>query len=503
LGEAQIILAAGGMLAAAVAASVVAARLRMPTLLIFLAVGMVVGSDGTGWLTFDNYGAARQIGTIALAVILFEGGLSAGIAEIRPVLGAAMRLGFVGTALTALLGGLAAAFLFGVPTIYGLLLGSILASTDTAAIFGLLREAKLTRRLRRTLEGEAGLNDPVAVVLVVGFIDWIQHPGFGLADMAVLFVKELGLGVVSGAFFGWAGAEALRRVTLKPSGLYPVASTAVAALAFGAAETLGGSGFAAVYLAGLAVGGRSVPDGRALRVFHGGAAWLAQVTLFLVLGLLVNPGQLGTVAVEGIVLATVIVLIARPAAVMIVTVTDRFSVNERLLLAWAGLRGAVPVVLATFPVIAGVQNAGRFFDIAFFTVVISTLVQGMTFERVARRLGVTEQRRPGRDERTRLGGPIPPLVTELWFGSGGDPGDPLQVAGVEVIERLHRRRDVSGALVALADGRFAVTGPSVAVGSQRQIERHARRRLGEVAGAREARWWRDVLATLGGARARL
>src|SRR4051812_37893487 len=231
---------------------------------------MVVGSDGTGWVTFGNYEAAQRVGTIALALILFEGGLSAGLAKIRPVLGAAFRLGMVGTALTALLGGMAAAFLFGLQPVYGLLLGSILASTDTAAVFGLLRGSPLRKRIGRTLEGEAGLNDPVAVLLVIGFIHWIQEPGFGAADMAVLFLRELSIGAMSGVLFGWAGATALRRLKLEPSGLYPVASMAAAALSYGAAETFGGSGFLAIYLAGLALGGRFLPDGRALRVFHTG-----------------------------------------------------------------------------------------------------------------------------------------------------------------------------------------------------------------------------------------
>src|SRR4051794_33520031 len=388
---------------------------------------MAVGSDGAGWLRFGDYDAARRIGTIALALILFEGGLGTGFARIRPVLGAALRLGMLGTLLTALMGGVAAAFLFGLPLIHGLLLGSILASTDTAAVFGLLRGSALKARLGRTLEGEAGLNDPVAVLLVVGFVSWIQDPAYGVGDMAVLFVRQLGIGALSGVIFGWAGTAALRRVRLDPPGLYPVASIAVAALAFGGAQTLEGSGFLAVYLAGLALGGESVPDGRALRVFHGGIAWLAQVTLFLVLGLLVSPSQLGSVAGESIVLATMILLIARPVAVMVVTVGQQFSVNERLVLAWAGLRGAVPVVLATFPVIAGVHNATRFFDVAFFTVVVSTLVQGTTFPSVARRLGVTGPPEPDRNARRHVSGPTAPLVTQLWAAPDEDPSDPARV----------------------------------------------------------------------------
>src|ERR1700751_3858312 len=185
---------------------------------------MAVGSEGTGWGTVDHHQAGPRIGTVGLALILFEGGLSTGLAKIRPVLGAAFRLVILGTALTALLGGMAAALLFGLRPVYGLLLGSILASTDTAAVFGFPRGAPLREAIGRALEGGAGLNDPVAVLLVIGFIHWIQSPEFGVADMVVLFVRQLGIGALSGTLFGWAGAEALKRVRLEPSGLYPVAS---------------------------------------------------------------------------------------------------------------------------------------------------------------------------------------------------------------------------------------------------------------------------------------
>src|SRR3954447_19510990 len=254
LSDGHIILVGGALLAAALGASVLAARVRVPTLLLFLAVGMAVGSDGTGWISFGDYDAARSIGTIALVVILFEGGLSAGLAEIRPVLGAAFRLGMIGTTLTALLGGLAAAFLFGLPTIYGLPLGSILASTDTAAVFGLLRGSPLRRRIGRTLEGEAGLNDPVAVLLVIGFIDWIQMPGYGVGDMTLLFARELVIGVAVGVAVGWLAVQGLRRAWLGTEAGYVIGTIGAAAVAFGAASSLHGSGFLAVYLAGLMLG---------------------------------------------------------------------------------------------------------------------------------------------------------------------------------------------------------------------------------------------------------
>ncbi len=389
MADAELILAAGGLLAGALLASLVAGRVRIPGLVLFLGVGMLVGSDGLGWVDFDDYELARQVGIIALALILFEGGLTAGFSEIRPVLGSAVSLALVGTLGTAAIAGLSASWLFGFSTLEGLLLGSVVASTDGAAIFALLRESTMRRRLARTLEGEAGFNDPVAVLLVLAFIEWIQQPGYGLADMAGLLVKQLGIGLAVGLAVGWLAVQGLRRVRLATPGLYPVASLAVAAVAYGAAATLDGSGFLAVYLAGLALGGAAIPAKQTVAVFHQGVAWVAQLTMFVALGLLVFPSQLGGVVIEGTALALVVMFVARPIAVAVATAFGRYSAVERVVLGWAGLRGAVPVVLATFPVIAGVPHNQEFFNIVFFAVVLSTLVQGATFEPLARRLGMT------------------------------------------------------------------------------------------------------------------
>src|SRR5204863_1901978 len=240
------------------------------------------------------------------------------------------------------------------------------------------------------LEGESGLNDPLAVLLVIGFIDWIQQPGYGLIDMGVLLLRELGIGAVVGLAVGWLAIEGLRRVRLGAEAAYPIATLSVAAIAYGGAAALDGSGFLAVYLVGLALGSRPIPAKRAVTVFHQGLAGLAQVTLFLVLGLLVFPSQLLGVALEGTVLALILVFVARPAATFVATAASTFDVRERVVLSWAGLRGAVPVVLATFPVIAGVSEGFEFFNIVFFAVLFSTLLQGSTFEPLARRLRLTD-----------------------------------------------------------------------------------------------------------------
>jgi potassium/hydrogen antiporter len=387
--DGELILIAGALLSAGLVASLLAVRLRVPSLVLFLAVGMAVGSDGTGWIHFDDYELARTVGIVALALILFEGGLTAGLLEIRPVLTAAAGLALVATVLTAVIAGLVAAWLFDFSVLEGLLVGAILSSTDGAAIFGLLRGSTLRRKLARTLEGESGFNDPIAVLLVLGFTEWLGDPGYGLADMAVLFGRQLLIGIAVGVLVGWLSVQAFRRMQLATAGLYPVASLATAALAYGGADSLEGSGFLAVYLAGLALATSDVPAKRTIATFHQGLSWVAQLTMFLTLGLLVFPGQLGDVAVEGTVLALVVVFVARPVAAAVGTALADYSLRERLILGWAGLRGAVPVVLATFPVIDKVPGSLEFFNIVFFAVVLSTLVQGSTFEPLARRLGLT------------------------------------------------------------------------------------------------------------------
>jgi len=387
--DGQLILIAGALLAAGLLASLLAGRVRVPSLLLFLGIGMLIGSDGLGWIDFNDYELARTIGIVALALILFEGGLTSGLFEIRPVLPTAISLAVLGTVATAIVTGLAASWLFDLTTLEGLLLGAVLASTDGAAIFALLRSSTLERKLASTLEAESGLNDPMAVLLVLGFIAWIQDPGYGLADMAWLLVRQIGIGLAVGAGVGAATIAALRRAPLDTGGLYPVATLAAAALAFGGADTLHGSGFLAVYITGLALGTAGIPAQRTVTSFHQGLAWVAQVVLFLSLGLLVFPSDLGSIAVQGTVLALVVVFVARPIAVWLATALADYSTAERTILTVAGLRGAVPVVLATFPVIAGVKESDELFNIVFFAVLISTVLQGASFEPLAERLGVT------------------------------------------------------------------------------------------------------------------
>ncbi len=384
-----IIAASGALLAGALAMSLIAGRLRMPSLLLLLGLGMVLGSDGLGWIDFSDYELAQNAGVAALALILFEGGLTAGWRTIRPVLAPAATLATAGTLLTAAITGLAAQWLFDLSLLEGLLIGSIISSTDGAAIFALLRGSTLRKRLAHTLEGESGFNDPVAVLLVIGFADWLRLPDYGLGDMALLFGEKIVIGAAVGAAIGLIAAPALRRARLDSAGLYPVASLAIAALAFGLPELIGGSGFLGVYVAGLLLGSAAIPARRTITAFHEGLAWVSQLVLFLTLGLLVFPTRLDDVAVDGTILAIIAVVVARPVAVLLTAWPFGFSVRERIVLGWAGLRGAVPVVLATFPVVDGLTGSRETFDIVFFAVLLSTLLQGTTFEALAKRLGVT------------------------------------------------------------------------------------------------------------------
>jgi cell volume regulation protein A len=392
--DGTLLLVVGALLAGGIAVSQLGDRLRVPGLVLVIGLGMALGSDGLGLIHFDDYHLARSIGVVALAAILFEGGLAAGFPEIRPVLRPAIALALVGTTLTAVLTGLAASWLLDLSLLEGLLLGSILAATDGAAIFAILRGSTLRRRVARTLEGEAGLNDPVAVLLVLGFSAWITTEGYNLTDMAQAFVVELGVGAVAGLAVGAAGVALLKRLPLTTPGLYPVASMALGGIAFGAGDVLHGSGFLAIYLAGLTLGSAPIAEREAMATFHDGLAWVAQLVMFLALGLLVSPNALGPIAVQGTVLALLAAVVARPLAALVATTGAGFDLRERAVLGWAGLRGAVPVVLATFPVIEGVPRSEEFFAIAFFAVLMSTVVQGTTFEALARRLKVTTAATP-------------------------------------------------------------------------------------------------------------
>src|SRR4051794_26688007 len=383
----------GALLAAGIGASLLAGRLRLPGLVLVLVLGMVIGSDGLALINWGNdpsdYDAAQAAAIMALALILYEGGLSSGWAEIRPVIGVSVLLATAGTLLTAGVTALAAMGLFSeLTTLEALMLGSTVAATDAAAVFAVLRGSTLRRRIARTLEGESGVNDPIAVLLVIGCIEAVHaHGSYTILDALWLAVSELAIGAAIGIAVGWLGTILLRRVTLPSAGLYPVASVALAGLAYGGADVIEGSGFLAVFLAGLVIGSAYSPARRTIITFHEGIAWIAQLGLFLLLGLLVNPHELIDDIPRGAAIAVVTALIARPIAALLVA--WGFTVPERLILGWAGLRGATPIVFATFAVTEDLEHGHVIFQVAFFVVLFSTVLQGLTIEPVARSLGVT------------------------------------------------------------------------------------------------------------------
>jgi potassium/hydrogen antiporter len=364
----------------------------VPVLIGFLAVGMLLGSDGPGGIEFDDPHLARTLGVIGLAIILFEGGLTTPWRAVRPVLVSATLLGTVGVLVSALVTSVAAYWLFDLNYVTALMLGAVVASTDAAAVFATLRATTLRRRLSRVLEAESGGNDPMAVALTIGLIEWLQDPSFRTSDLVLLVVQQLGIGLVVGVALGVAASRVLARVSV--AAFAPVASLAVAALGFGVADVVGGSGFLSVYIVGLWVGNTATPLRRQLVAFNQGAAFLAQIGLFVLLGLYVFPSRQDEVILSGLALTAVLMFIARPLAVWISTVFQGFTHRERTLLGWAGLRGAVPIVLATFPQAEDVPGSETIFNVVFFVVLASTLVQGTTLEPVARRLGLTTRARP-------------------------------------------------------------------------------------------------------------
>ena len=399
-----MLLLVGGILAASIVVALGAARTGLPVLVAFLGLGMLLGSDGPGGIEFDDAELAREVGIVGLALILYEGGLQTSWRRLRQVVVPATLLSTVGVVVSSVLTGVVAHVLFDVSWLEAILLGAVVSSTDAAAVFATLRSTHIRRRIARTLEAESGGNDPMAIALTLGLIAWIERPesdGFG--NLALLVVEQIGLGLIVGIVLGAVASWLFARLPHSIGAFAPVASVAAAAISFGAADVIGGSGFLAVYLVGLAVGSTPSRYRRQLVAFHEGLAFLAQVALFIVLGLLVFPSQLPGVAVSGLALAVVLVLVIRPVAVWASTALSDFNVRERLLLGWAGLRGAVPIVLATFVLTSQVPQANTIFNAVFFVVVISTIVQGTTLEWFAGRLDLLSPAPPAHEAPIEVG----------------------------------------------------------------------------------------------------
>jgi len=384
------LLAAAILLLASILASKVSDRLGIPSLLIFLGVGMLAGSDGIGGIAFDDPSIAQTLGIIALSYILFAGGLSTGWASVRPILVQGGLLATFGVLITAALAGWFATLVGGFTPLEGFLLGSIISSTDAAAVFSVLRSRNVSLRgnLKPLLELESGSNDPMAVLLTLACISLLQHPGETVVGLVPMMLVQLALGAGLGYLLGRGMILLINHIRLEYEGLYPVLSLAMVLLIYGLSTIVQANGFLAVYVAGIVMGNHNFIHKRRLIRFHDGLAWLMQISMFLVLGLLVYPSKLAGIAGTGILVTAFLMLAARPAAVFLTLIGSGLSLRERLMVAWVGLRGAVPIILATFPLLAGIKQADMIFNIVFFVVLASALLQGTSIPNVARRLGV-------------------------------------------------------------------------------------------------------------------
>ncbi|MEU6129687.1 potassium/proton antiporter [Saccharopolyspora sp. NPDC047091] len=379
------LLAGGIVLLAAILATRAAARFGLPALLLFLALGLVIGEDGFG-LRFDDAQLAQDLGTAALAVILVEGGLTTRWSDVKPLLAPSGLLATAGVAVSVAVTAAGAHLLVGLPWQASLLLGAVVSSTDAAAVFSVLRTLPVPRRVAGMLEAESGFNDAPTVILVLLFstVPMEFHP----LEVAGDVVYELGAGAVIGLLIGRAGAWVLHRVALPASGLYPVAMFGLGIVAFAASGAVDASGFLAAFLCGLVLANSGLPHRASVRSFAEGIGWLAQIGLFVLLGLLVTPHELLPELLPALVVGLVLLLVARPLSVLVSLLPFRVPLREQAFVSWAGLRGAVPIVLATFPVVAGVPGSDRVLNVVFVLVAVFTLVQGPGLLGLARALGL-------------------------------------------------------------------------------------------------------------------
>jgi len=390
------LLACGVLLLAAILGSKASSKLGVPALLLFLLLGMLAGSEGPGGIPFDNAQLSQSLGVVALIFILFSGGFGTHWSTIKPVFWEGLSLATIGVAVTVAAVGCFARYALGVGWLEAILVGSLVASTDAAAVFSVLGSSGvgLKGRIKPLLELESGSNDPMAVFLTVALVQLYAHPDITASQLIPKFFLEMGVGAVLGFLMGKVTTATINQLNLESDGLYPAITVTCVLLTYSVTAMLHGSGFLAVYVAGVVVGNGDLIHKRGLIRFHDGLAWLVQIGMFLTLGLLVFPSRLLPVAGVSLALSAFLIFVARPAGVFVSLLFAKRGMREKLLISWVGLRGAAPIILATFPLVAGMPKADLFFDIVFFIVITSVLLQGTLIPPVARwlRLESPEER---------------------------------------------------------------------------------------------------------------
>ncbi|GIN21316.1 MAG TPA: potassium/proton antiporter [Bacillus bacterium] len=361
-------------------------RLGVPSLVLFIIVGMGLNR----FFYFDNVKLTTLVGTIALVIILFDGGINTKWRDMKRVMVPAGSLATFGVLLTTVIMGAFAKYILGFSWLEGLLVGAIVGSTDAAAVFAALGERNIRFKLKTTLEAESASNDPMAIFLTVSLIELIQTPGSSYFQLLPSFFWQMGLGLILGLLFGKVSVYVINQINLDSSGLYPVLALSFAALTYGVTSLLHASGLLAVYVMAIIVGNSDLTYRHSIIRFHEGSAWMMQITMFILLGLLVFPSELIKITWQGLLLSFLLMLVARPMSVFITMLFMKYTFGEKLLISWAGLRGAVPVVLATYPLVAGIENSMLMFNVVFFVVLTSALLQGATITPLANALGLSE-----------------------------------------------------------------------------------------------------------------
>lgn len=371
-------------------------RVGVPALVLFMFLGMILGSDVLGLIYFDNANVAQLIGVLALVIILFEGGLQTEWKSVKKVAGPSLSLATLGVLLTTSLVAVGAKLLLDINWLEAFLIGSIVGSTDASAVFSVLSGKNIKERLTSTLEAESGTNDPMAVFLTLSVIQLIVSADSNIFMFIVSFFWQMGAGLALGYFFGRLGSRTINNINLDSSGLYPVLALAFAIVTYSVTAMINASGLLAVYVAAMVIGNRELTYRHSILRFNEGFAWMMQILMFILLGLLVFPSQLmdWSLIWKGLLLSLILLVVARPIAVFLSTFFFKFTIKELTFISWAGLRGAVPIVLATFPMIAGIEGSQQIFNIVFFVVLTSALIQGSSIPFVAGKLGLTGESKP-------------------------------------------------------------------------------------------------------------